>query len=53
MEKTFVMFKPDCVQRRLVGRILQRFEDKGFNVIAMKMMRVTENTSTRARATRA
>ncbi len=41
MERTLILFKPDCVQRRLVGRILQRFEDKGFNVIAMKMMRVT------------
>jgi nucleoside-diphosphate kinase len=35
------LFKPDCVERRLVGRILARFEDKGLNVIAMKMMRVT------------
>lgn len=41
MERTLVLFKPDCVQRRLVGRVLARFEDKGFNVIAMKMMQVT------------
>jgi nucleoside-diphosphate kinase len=41
MEQTLVIFKPDCVQRRLVGRILTRFEDKGFNLVAMKMMRVT------------
>ena len=45
MEQTFVMFKPDCVQRRLVGRILGRFEDKGFNVVAMKMLRVTADRS--------
>ncbi|MEA1952697.1 MAG: nucleoside-diphosphate kinase [Planctomycetota bacterium] len=41
MERTLILFKPDCVQRRLVGRLLARFEDKGFNIIAMKMMRVT------------
>jgi nucleoside-diphosphate kinase len=41
MERTFVLFKPDCVQRRLVGRILTRFEDKGLNVIAMRMLRVS------------
>ncbi len=41
MERTLILLKPDCVQRRLVGRVLARFEDKGFNVIAMKMMLVT------------
>lgn len=41
MERTFIIFKPDCVQRRLVGRILARFEDKGFNIVAMKMLQVT------------
>ena len=45
MERTLVLLKPDCVQRRLMGRILSRFEDKGFNVIAMKMMRVTPELS--------
>ncbi|HEX4142442.1 MAG TPA: nucleoside-diphosphate kinase [Pirellulales bacterium] len=41
MERTLILLKPDCIQRRLVGRILTRFEDKGFNVIAMKLMRIT------------
>ena len=41
MERTLVLLKPDCVQRRLMGRLLTRFEDKGLNVIAMKMMQVT------------
>ena len=45
MERTFVLFKPDCVQRRLVGRVLGRFEDKGLNFIAMKMLRVTPELS--------
>ena len=41
MERTFVMFKPDCVQRRLVGRVLSRFEDKGLNIVAMKMLSIS------------
>jgi nucleoside-diphosphate kinase len=41
MERTFIIFKPDCVQRRLVGRILKRFEDKGLNLVAMKMLQIT------------
>src|SRR5262245_61139298 len=45
MERTFVMFKPDCVQRRLMGRILARLEDKGMNVIAMRMLRITAELS--------
>ncbi|MEC8508715.1 MAG: nucleoside-diphosphate kinase, partial [Planctomycetota bacterium] len=34
MEKTLVLLKPDCVQRRLMGRIISRFEEKGLNIIA-------------------
>jgi nucleoside-diphosphate kinase len=41
MERTLILLKPDCVQRRLAGRILSRFEDKGYNIIALKMMRIT------------
>ena len=41
MERTFVLLKPDCVQRRMMGRVLSRLEDKGLNVIAMKMLQVT------------
>ena len=41
MEQTLILLKPDCLQRRLVGRILSRFEDKGLNLVAMKLMRVT------------
>src|SRR3954471_9651892 len=41
MERTLVLLKPDCVQRCLMGRVISRFEEKGLNIIAMKMMRVT------------
>lgn len=37
MERTLIIFKPDCMQRMLVGRILQRFEDKGLRIVAMKL----------------
>ncbi|MDK2823027.1 MAG: nucleoside-diphosphate kinase [Clostridia bacterium] len=42
MEQTFVMIKPDGVQRSLVGEILARFEKKGFKIVGLKLMKVTE-----------
>ena len=40
MQRTLIICKPDCVQRRLVGPILQRFESKGFRLVALKLIRV-------------
>lgn len=37
-ERTFIMIKPDGVQRGLVGKIIQRFEDKGFKLAGIKYM---------------
>lgn len=37
MERTLIIFKPDCVQRNLVGTILQRFENKGLRLVGMKL----------------
>jgi nucleoside-diphosphate kinase len=37
-EQTFIMIKPDGVQRGLVGEIIKRFEQKGFKLVAMKFM---------------
>merc|ERR1712048_303795 len=39
LERTFIMVKPDGVQRGAVGKIIKRFEAKGFKLVAMKMMR--------------
>ena len=36
-ERTFIMIKPDGVQRGLVGEIISRFERKGFKLVGMKM----------------
>ncbi len=41
MERTFIMIKPDGVQRGLIGEIISRFETKGFNLVGMKFMAVS------------
>jgi nucleoside-diphosphate kinase len=41
MERTLILLKPDCVQRRLMGRIIARFEEKGLNFVGMKLMQIT------------
>lgn len=41
MERTFIMIKPDGVQRHLVGEIISRFEAKGFTLVGLKMMKVS------------
>ncbi len=38
MQRTLVLLKPDCVHRRLVGTLLQRFERKGLRIVAMKIL---------------
>jgi len=39
-ERTFIMIKPDGVQRGFIGNILNRFEQKGIKIVAMKMVKV-------------
>jgi len=41
MERTLILLKPDCIERRLAGRVLTRFEEKGLNIIALKLIRIT------------
>jgi nucleoside-diphosphate kinase len=41
MEKTFLMVKPDGVQRGLIGEIVKRLEQKGFQLVAAKLMVVS------------
>ena len=47
MERTLVLLKPDCLQRRLMGRVVSRLEEKGFNIVAMKMLQVTSELAKR------
>lgn len=41
-ERTFIAIKPDGVQRGLIGEIIKRFEQKGFKLVAMKMVHVSD-----------
>ncbi|MBM4053945.1 MAG: nucleoside-diphosphate kinase [Planctomycetes bacterium] len=43
MEKTLIILKPDAIQRRFVGKIISRFEEKGFQIVGMKMMLISES----------
>ena len=42
MERTLVLLKPDAVERRLVGRIIGIYEEKGLNITALKMLKPTK-----------
>lgn len=41
MERTFLMVKPDGVQRNLIGEVIQRLENKGFTLAGLKLMSVS------------
>lgn len=45
MERTYVMVKPDGVQRNLVGEVIGRLERKGLKLVGLKMIRVTRETA--------
>lgn len=45
MERTYLMVKPDGVQRGLVGEILNRFEKKGLKIVAAKFMTISKETA--------
>ena len=47
LERTFVMLKPGVLQRRLVGEVVGRFERKGLNLIAMKLMNIDRTLAER------
>ncbi len=42
LERTLSIIKPDAVERNLIGKILSRFEDAGFQVVATKMLHLTQ-----------
>ena len=45
IEKTFIMLKPDCIKRGLVGEIISRFEKAGIKIVAMKFLHVDRDFS--------
>lgn len=42
MERTYVMVKPDGVQRQLVGEIVGRFENKGLRIVGLKLLQISD-----------
>lgn len=47
MEKTFVALKPDAVKRNLIGKVIERFELKGYKIIALKLLNVTDEQASK------
>src|SRR5438128_1558693 len=47
MEKTLIILKPDTLQRNLVGQVITRFEQKGLQLVALKMMRISQELAAR------
>ncbi len=45
MERTFVMVKPDGVERGLIGEIIRRIEAKGFKLVGIKMLKLSQETA--------
>lgn len=43
-ERTYVMIKPDGVQRGLIGEIIKRFEQRGYHLAALKMVQVNNKS---------
>jgi len=42
-EKTLAIIKPDAVKKNIIGKIIQRIEDEGFKIAAMKMLHLTKD----------
>lgn len=47
IERTLIIIKPDGLQRRLCGRIISRFEEKGLKIVAGKFMRISKELAER------
>lgn len=44
-ERTLTILKPDCVRKNLIGEVTRRIQEAGFNIVAMKMTRLTKDTA--------
>lgn len=44
-ERTLLLLKPDALERGLIGRIVSRFEGKGFRIVGLKMIRMSKALS--------
>src|SRR5690554_1879650 len=44
-ERTLTILKPDCVKKGLIGEVTKRIQDAGYNILAMKLTRLTKDTA--------
>ncbi|HMB93933.1 MAG TPA: nucleoside-diphosphate kinase [Rhodothermales bacterium] len=42
VERTLTILKPDCVRKNLIGEVTKRIQDAGFNILAMKLVKLTK-----------
>ncbi len=45
MERTLAILKPDCVQKNLIGKVIEKIEAAGFKIVAMKMIRLSKESA--------
>lgn len=45
MERTLAILKPDCVRKKLVGKVIKRIEAEGFKILALKMVKLNATTA--------
>lgn len=43
--KTLAILKPDCVKKNLIGKVITQIQEAGFNVLGMKMVKLTEDSA--------
>jgi nucleoside-diphosphate kinase len=43
MEKTLILLKPDAIERSLIGKIINRLEEKGLKIVGLKMMQLSSD----------
>ncbi len=42
MQRTLILLKPDCLERKVAGEVITRFEKKGYDILASKMIQLDE-----------
>ncbi len=47
MERTFTALKPDTIKRGLMGKIIERIENKGYKIVGMKLVNVTKELASK------
>lgn len=45
MEHTLAILKPDCVQKNLIGKVIEKIESAGFKIVAMKMIKLSKESA--------